>query len=354
MIYFIILIFLTLLSGLLYKSQIISKKTACIIISLYAIIIFGIRTENVGNVDVPRYVNSYETLKSLNFSQLGIYFIKDPGFYYFSKILSFLFPSYNIWFAAIGTLLIISVSTLIFKFSNKLIMSYIIFFTFTYTLSFSLLRHCSALALVISGYIALKEDKINKTILMLLLASLFHLSAISAFLMIPLKKIKFGLWNILMVVAAPIIPLTIPDLLTKILAILNMERMDYYAKNEVMTLTQTSFIINLILFALVLFLILLKSKEYKNKYSFELNMFSVGIALYALVGILAEFYRIAMFFSFVLIILFPNVLNEFKKSTNKIFINAFGFVIGVMLLIYFFFFDLHNHELIPFEVINIL
>lgn len=354
MLYFIILIVLTLLSGLLYKSQIISKRATCTIISVFAIIIYGIRSENVGNVDIPRYVDSYEFLTSLKFSQVIYVFFKDPGFYYFSKVFSMWFPSYNMWFALIGALFILTVSSLIQKFSNRLILSYIIFFTFTFTLNFSLLRHCCALAFVISGYIALKEDKRKKTILLLLLATSFHLSAIIAFLMIPLKKIKFGLWNILMIVTTVMISIVIPDLLTKILVFLNMDRLAFYAKNNVMTLTMTAFAINSVLFALVLFLILLRNKEWKDKYSFDLNMFSVGLALYALVGILAEFYRTAMFFSFVLIILLPNVFNEFKKSKNKEIIYAGEFFIGILLLIYFFFIVLNSHELIPYEVNDIL
>ncbi|WP_319481187.1 EpsG family protein [uncultured Draconibacterium sp.] len=354
MIYFILLISLTILSGLLYESRLISKRAACTIISVFAIILFGIRTENVGNVDVPRYVDSYELLKSIDISQVSHYFVKDPGFYYCSKVFSMLFPSPNLWFAAIGALFILSTSSVIFKFSNNLILSYLLFFTFFFTLNFSLLRHCCAFTFVINGYIALREDKKKKSILMLFLAMLFHLSAIIAFIMIPLKKIKFGLWNILMIVAASMITIIVPDLLTRILAVLNLERLVFYVKNDVMTLTMTALVINSILFAVVLLLILLRSKVTKNKYSFELNMFSVGIAIYALVGILAEFYRAAMFFSFVLIILLPNVINEYKKSINKVFIYTGGFILCIMLLAYFFFIVLKNHELLPFEVINIV
>lgn len=343
-----------MLSGLLYKSHIISKGAACLIISIFAIILFGIRSENVGNVDVPRYTDSYKLLQSLHFSQVSNYFNRDIGFYYLSKVFSMLFPSYNMWFTIIGALFIFNVSTLIRKFSNQLILSYIIFFTFTFTLNFSLLRHCCALAFVISGYIALKEDKSKKAIFLILLATFFHLSAIIAFLMIPLKKLKFGLWNFMMIIAAVFISLFVKTFLSDLILLLNMDRLDYYVKNDVMTLTMTAFIINSFFLAVILYLISLRPKECKEKYSFELNLFSVGVALYALVVVLAEFYRTAMFFSFVLIILLPNVLNEFRTSKYKKLIPVGELVIGVLLLFYFFFITLVNHELIPFEVNSII
>lgn len=349
MLFFALLIILTVVSGLLYKGKVISKKAACIIISVYAIFLFGARTENVGNVDVPRYVAAYETLVFEEFSEIAFLFNRDLTFYFFAKLIAFVSSSYNIWFAIMGALFIFSVSELIIKYSNRIIMSYIIFFVFSYALNFSLLRHCCALAFVIHGYIAIKDDKTKKAIIFILIASLFHLSAIVAIIFVPLKKIKFGKWNIFLITGTALISALIPNLLDIIIRLLSMNRFAPYIENKVMTLTYSAFIINLTFFLIVLILILIKNTRLKEKYYFELNMFSIAVAFYSLVGILAEFLRVAMFFSFILIVLLPNVLDEFKYSRNKYFINAGAFVLNLLLLIYFFTKVLSDGQLLPYE-----
>ncbi len=349
MIYFVFLIILTVISGLLYKHKVISKRAASIIISIYAIFIYSIRGENVGNVDIPRYIDSYESLKYLSFSDLPLRFNRDIVFYYFSKLLSILSSNYNFWFAIIGTVFISSVSQLIIRFSNRLILSYLIFFTFSFALNFSLLRHCCAFALVIHGYISLKDDKLKKAILFFSIASLFHFSAIIAFIMVLLRKIKFGKWNLFLIIATIMITILVPNILGIIVGVLNMDRFNHYGENEIMTLTNTAMYINLAFLLLIYILILFKGKRYKEKHSFELNIFTVGVFLYGLVGVLAEFYRTAMFFSFVLIVLLPNVLDEFNYTKDKNIINVGVFVFSILLLIYFFTIVLYSGQLIPFE-----
>jgi hypothetical protein len=353
MFYFTILIILTVLSGFLYNIKIISKKAAVSIISIYAIFLYGIRSENVGNEDVQRYVEYYKQLEFYALSEIGSSIFDDPGFYYLSKLFSMLFPSYNMWFAAIGSVFIISFSTLILKYSNQLILSYLLFYTFVFTLNFSLLRNCVALSFVVSAYVALKEDKNKKAILILSIAPLFHMSSVLAFLMFPLKKARFGTWNFLMIFVAVAISFGLTNFLPAIVEFLNMPRFDYYVLNDVMKLSRSAFFINLMLLVFVLLLILLSSKSKREKYSFELNMFSIGVVFYALVGVLAEFYRIGLFFSYTIILLLPNVLNEFKSSKIKILNYVLSFITGVLLLIYFLFFVLDNHYLLPYEVNDI-
>ncbi|OJV32037.1 MAG: hypothetical protein BGO29_00955 [Bacteroidales bacterium 36-12] len=351
MFYFILLIVLTILSGCLYKGRIISKKTACIIISISAIIIYGIRSANVGNIDIPRYVYIFDSFKYLRFKDVATQYTKDLGFYYFSKFISTIFHNYNLWLTAIGTLFILSVSTLIVKFSKDIIISYFIFFTFFFAINFSLLRHCTALSFVVLGYVAIKDKKTQQGLFFLILASLFHLSSIISMFLFLLKKIKFGKWNFVMMLLTVFISRLIPDLLSKIVLLINMDRLSHYASSEVMRLTNSAFIIHFTLFLIILLLIRIKDKRILQKYSFELNMYTVGISFYALVGVLAEFLRTAMFFSFILIVLLPNILNDNLKSKNSPFFLLGGVIFIVMLLIYFFSTVLIDAELLPYETI---
>lgn len=167
--------------------------------------------------------------------------------------------------------------------------------------------------------------------------------------MVLLRKIKFGKWNLFLIIATIMITILVPNILGIIVGVLNMDRFNYYGENEVMTLTNTAMYINLAFLLLIYILILFKGKRYKEKHSFELNIFTVGVFLYGLVGVLAEFYRTAMFFSFVLIALLPNVLDEFNYTKDKNIINVGVFVFSILLLIYFFTIVLYSGQLIPFE-----
>lgn len=350
MLFFVFLIIITVLVELLYSSNLITKRAACIIVAFYAIIIYSIRSENVGNVDVTRYVSSFKNIVNIKTNQIADYYSKDHGFYFFTKLVSYLFPNYNFWFFTIGTFFIINFSRLIYKFSTDILISYIIFFTFIFTINFSLLRHCCALSFVVWAYILIKEGNWKKALFVLIIATTFHLSSIIAFLMFPLKKIKFRLWNFLIIGASLAISILVPSLLFDIASVIRMERLNFYVGKNVMKLTMTPFYINFIFFIVMLLLINFKSKYLILKYNFELNMLSIGVSLYALVGILAEFYRTAMFFSFVIIILIPNVISEFQDKRNKYITKLGEYIFGLLLLIYFFTIVLYDHLIIPFEI----
>lgn len=346
MAYFIILILITVIFGFLHRAKLCSKKTACCFISSYALFLYTIRSDKIGNIDISRYVEGYLYLNKLTYPKIYQEFSRDQFFYVLSKPLADLGFSYSVWFFVIGLLLIYAITKLILNHSNNLILSYSVFYTFFYTLNFSLLRHCCAFSLVVLAYMSIKNQKYKQYALFVFLGSLLHLSALLALLLIPAIKIKFSKLNFVIIALAYIVSLTVTDFLSDILMVFSMDRFSAYASGNVMTLTHSIFYI----FLLFLLFISFSSKNIRNSYSFELNMLTIALIFYAFVPALAEFLRTAMFFSFVTITMLPKAISEYSKKTPALAL-AYSFVLFTALITYLFAIVLYDHFMIPFSTI---
>lgn len=188
----ILLILLAILLFLYVTVGRSNKKMYCVIVCIALTVIAGLRSLEVGP-DGRVYANYFYILQKMNFIQISEYFTKEPAFYYVTKLLQNTGMGLQGWYTIIGGLFSFSVVLIIYYYSE--IPGYSILALFSlgyYTFSFTGLRQTVALSLILLSGIFLKQKKYIRYIVFVLLAFLFHNSAIIFLLILPFQFIHLS------------------------------------------------------------------------------------------------------------------------------------------------------------------
>ena len=187
----IVLILLIPIYGLIFQKN---RKTNTFFCGMLLFLYSGLRASTVG-IDTQGYELAFNFVKQLSFSQIFItntYGVsRDPIFYCFLKVLQFLSDDAQIMFITIGLIVAISVSLFIYRYSQNITLSFLTFvglrfFYFTLTG----LRAAIALSIILFAYNYLEQKKYVKLLVVTLIASLFHASAIIFILAIFIVRFK--------------------------------------------------------------------------------------------------------------------------------------------------------------------
>jgi hypothetical protein len=267
--------------------------------------------------DTLSYVSDYLSLSYINILDLWGNFDKDPFFFLFSKIISLFGVSYQVWLAIIAAIFIFSVSKLIYRYSSEAYLSFIVLLSLEY-LFFSLtgLRQALALSMILLSYPYLREQKLIPFLVLVFFGSLFHSSALIFLIAYPLAKMKIGWKQFIGTLSALILSYFFSDVIKDLVALLGWK--DYlssYAAREY-TLTISGFIIQLSIF---LFCIYYKKGVLQldiNNLSLY-NLLFLGLTFQAFAVVIAEFFRISMYFSIFSIILIPIAVNAEKNILTR-------------------------------------
>jgi len=161
------------------------RKIKAILMGLCIFLFAALRRESVGT-DVLSYVLDYSRV--INRSMAGVIAMnyRDPAFPILMKLLSYISNDPQILLIVIAAFEAISFSYLAYSFGEPFLF-FILFITLRiYPFTLSALRQTIAMSLVWLGIPALKRRQFIKFIVLTVMASLFHSSAIISLLLIPL------------------------------------------------------------------------------------------------------------------------------------------------------------------------
>ena len=303
-----------------------------IVAGTFLFIISALRSIDFAS-DTTGYVNKYLSLSYVDFSILlddlfnGVG--KDPFFYLFSKVISIAGFSYQVWLAVIASIFCFSISKLIYRYSNEPFISFVALISLGY-FYFSLtgLRQTMALGCIILSYKYLKERNIIPFVLLVLLGSLFHSSALIFLISYPVANIKIGWKQLLGIGAAFIVSLFYSNQIREIIRVVGWtDSLVAYADQKT-SLSISGFIIQLSIF---LFCLKYKKellKKDKNNQSLY-NLLFLGLIFQAFSTVIAEFFRISMYFSIFSIILIPMSIGVIKDKQIMIIVYLSVFVMLV-------------------------
>lgn len=273
--------------------------------------------------DTLRYVSEYISLSSINVADLLVNVFsstgRDPFFYLISKVVNLLGASYQIWLAVIAGIFIFSVSKLIYEYSNEVYLSFVALLSLQY-LYFSLtgLRQTLALSLVLLSYKYLRERKLLPFLALVFIGSGFHYSALVFLIAYPLAHMKIGFKHIAVIIAALIVAYLYGDYVRDLVALVGWtERMASYSFREG-TLTASGFVIQFFIFIFCVYYkkgVLKTDRKNLSLY----NLLFLGLVFQAFAIVIAEFFRISMYFSIFSIILIPLAVKaERDKFTRRV------------------------------------
>ena len=322
---------------LVFKGQDEKSRKLCVILcGALLVLVAGLRSADVG-IDTPRYVAYYLDYGRLSFAQLWR-LEKDPGFYVFGKLLYMVYgENYTLYLLTIAILFQMPISKLIYDHSPNLLLSHLLFLAMGYFyFSMTGIRQTVAMAAACWGFIFLLKGSWKKAVIAVLIGSIFHRSGIIFLLGIFMAGRKVSYKTVLLyAVVTVLFIMEGKSIITTFLDLgaeyIEDERFSTYSL-EGATLRMTGFIQLILYFVLAFFLPssnLLRDK----KYMMFLNLLVISIIMQSLAIYLAEFFRVAMYFSISMVAFIPQACCN-KKNSKPIIVGLDAFLIFYYLLLY--------------------
>lgn len=304
------------------KFQDRSKKYYCLILGLLLFFIAALRATSVGN-DSGQYARHFYNLQQFDFKWIINNYQKDPAFYYFVKILTYITSNHQWMFAIIGGFYSFSISRFIYKYSKDPMVSFVILITMSY-FAFSLtgLRQTIAIAIILFSYNYIIQKKLFKFLIIVTVASLFHQSALfflPAYFIsnkqVNNKKVLVGL------LAVPIVFVLRPLLVSIVQALL-------YETYSIDLDQGAGGWATLFVYFLIIIVAVVFSKQIKNEYfPFFLRMMYVGALIQMFVPLQPNIFRVSMYYNIVSIILIPDIIKTQKDKFSKVIAYSLFFIL---------------------------
>lgn len=194
--HYIIISILVLSGVIVYINGTSRNKDKLFIIITFTIffVLSAFRSQNIGN-DTFRYISLYERIASE--SELSQFVSGyELGYIYFNKIISFISPKPQFLLIITSILILIGFAIFIYKKSNNVFLSVFLFYTLGfYGSSLNILRQYIAILVILLAYEYIKKKKKIVSIVLIIVASQFHATALVGFLLLLIPYIRFNFKN---------------------------------------------------------------------------------------------------------------------------------------------------------------
>lgn len=297
--------------------------------NIYLFISFGVfnflvanRAVTVGN-DTMTYATLFNTISKSNIDTLEMRY--EKGFIYLNKILSFIWDDPQILFITASLIVMISFGVYIKRYSQNIWLSVMLFFTFGYySGSNNTIRQFIAISIILWSYEYIFKRKLIKFIIVVLIASQFHSTAIIFLAAYPLSRLKLNKKNTLFLLGGAGVGYIAFDIIFQLF--LNVFPVySYYIGSEYMTGDiRLASVMNFLVLVIIglLYWITKDNKKIKIVNSNTANI----LEIYMLISILLTFIsfkfnlieRCAEYFTVSILIILPNTITRLKEKNLKI------------------------------------
>lgn len=310
--------------------------------------LLAFRNSSVGN-DTITYLKRYSILGKCeweNLLQVSSQLSFEYGYGLLNKMSFYIIKSARVFLFIISAFSLVVLSHFINKYSKMPWLSFIMYMALNIiSLSFSGIRQGIALAFCMLAYQALKEKVLWKYILLIILASSFHITALAFLPMYWLVKIKFTPKQI--AIALAIVAMTslfggkILESVTR-----NTKYYHYIMNNS----TSNGAVGSTILYVIFLLLILL-SINYKNSESkrIDLAFAFVSVITILLTFVIGIIERLSFYFAMFFLFSVPDAIMAWKSRTSR---NIIAVSISILLVFYYIAIvcKANTSGLIPYEI----
>ena len=347
-IYFL-LAFAVLLTPFLLGNKRLDQKHArmvtCIVCAVMMFLVMGFRSRELGMYDVERvYYPMFREVQKLTFAGIFKRFplIRGNFLQLFTKVFTLVSTDYNWWIFVTSVPTLASLAYVTYKRGvSKFACAFSLFLYMglrLYGANFYLIRHSFAMALLLLAFDAMVDKKLVKFLVFVLLATLFHSTALIFIVAYPLSKIKISMKQFVMFFAGFFFVTYLSrSLLNSIFYTLGS---DVYYRNYA---SKSGFRSNIfILVALALFLLAMALSKYdfvmtrghKNDIlsvseahldetlnpalcASTVNMLEIAVFFMGMSLIISEFQRIGFFFLAVSTVGLSNLIDAQKDKTIR-------------------------------------
>lgn len=303
--------FIILGGGLLYRHR--SQKLYLKLLMFFLFLTIALRHKTCF-LDTYGYTLDYELLANVSFSSIKDNWVKDIFFWYVSKVISILsLNNYTIWFTFLAVCYVYPLYLLLSKYSNNIQISLLIFCCLGFALfSMTGLRQTLAMSCTMFALYFLLNSKYIYFLLLVLIGSLFHMTALVFIILLPLYKLpinnKFMLFYIIIGIFAYIL---IAQYFPVIMKSEFDSRLEMYIQSE-SYINYSGFFQQILLFVVSYFY--LEGRRNEPIIHTFLWMSFLGVFFQSMTNLLPEMFRVSMYFSISNIFLLSNAFSSNKKA----------------------------------------
>lgn len=312
-------------------------KVICFILILQS----GLRNVAVGD-DTFNYFLNFEEIKFISWDDIYISFIeyykygigKDPGYFLFQKIIQILTDEYQVYLCIVALIFFSALGNFIYKNTTRIfdaILAFIIYSVLFYSFfSITGIRQTLATAAALYGYELIKNKKLIRFMIVILLASTIHKSAlifIPFYFIVQIKNTKYFYRIILFLF--PVFMIYKGYLATLVRSVGGYNEYEEYEGAGTFTFTAMFLLIAIV--GLLQAKIIIKNNLNAQHYY---NAFAIALLFLPLSWINPSFLRIIMYFTIFMLLFIPAIIESFHTISVKIKYDIRRLVIVILVALF--------------------
>lgn len=316
-----------------------------IVIATILILIVGLRKKTIG-IDTNGYVYRFlHYYSNISLDRLPLGFFDEPGYVLLNWVLGHQFHAgYPVLLLICAAVSIAPVAVIIHKYSDYPELSWVIYLLFGfYTFTFSAMRQALAMGITVLAFLCIPKKRPVRFVLLVLLAMMFHKTAIIFLPMYWLRYLKISWGSVFLFL---VIGILIYIFKSPILAFLNENASNYYAEQETGGMFQFLFIMLILISTVVM------QEQFRESNPINSLMFFMIASTAAIFWMLKAnptLFRLYFYYYIYVIIFIPNQIKAIKSQALRwsfaagyLFVGAYFFYTQVLaadlkLIIYYFF-----------------
>lgn len=311
-----------------------TKKWQAVIGGLLIFLYGALRASTVGG-DVAGYFDDFRTDMRMSYADIlnassSYTQSRDPVFHLTLKLLSHVWADPQIMLIAIAAVVAVGFTLFVYKSSSNLLLSFLMFIClriFDFTLSG--LRQSIAMGIVWLSIAFIDGKKPMRFILTVLIASLFHSSALVFLIAYPLSKLRRVRWVLGISAAFLAVNFVTGNALIHALAQLpGLSRYAGYLKGIENQSGMTTLLMQV---GILIFSFFFKKQMEKDepRTAFFFNMYIVGLVFTFLGFDFANIFRIGYYFIIYMVVLLPAAINSQRDNKAVMLTN---YLVAILLI----------------------
>ena len=299
--------------------------------------IVGLRSFTVGH-DTYNYAHIFRSVIRLDFDSLfttAPWNVLEKGYLLLMWVFGRICPYPSVFFLVIAIAEFQIVSRWLSQNTKKPFIGVLIFFCMFLTFFLTGLRQNIAMVILLLSYRFLKEDKYIKFVLVVLLASLFHTSALVFLLALAAHKLKPKYYITICAVAFPVMYLFRNSVFLRLTNLYyRYNRFDIINNGEPITYIIMILLVVFGTLALIEFGVMNFEDELLRNNTFNnLNIIATSFLFLPLVGVNGSVLRIVMYFSMYICILVDDIFSNIRDYRWRVFVKTLIITMVVILFI---------------------
>lgn len=319
---YIVILFIIAFLGIILKPNKDTKRKNIFMFIVFGIltVVAAIRDTSVG-IDTEQFCLAFERINGMTLNSAFKFLRYEKGFIVLCKILSYVGNNSQILILSSSLIIFPMVGIFIYRNSRDVVLSSILYITLnTYAMHMNVMRQALAISIFILGYeLFFKNGKFIKYSIMVVMASLFHQTAIIMLTLIILKDRKYT-WktyfatNMIAILAFALAP-TVWRIATSLFPTYAGYANTEYINSSYLAGTISALIAWLILTMGIFFE--RKNKQKDSRYNFFAYIMSILFIADILVIKINLFVRLATYFGIFTCIWLPSTLQNIQDKNEK-------------------------------------